>query len=118
MGDRRLFVYGTLLDPRRVRAVVGRTFPARPARLAGWVLVPPERTLSGYPEVEPRPGGWVEGLLLEGLDEPALRALDAYEEGYVRRPVHVQAGGEVVQAEVYVPSRYRATSQGSSRGRR
>jgi gamma-glutamylcyclotransferase (GGCT)/AIG2-like uncharacterized protein YtfP len=67
------------------------------------VLVPAERSASGYPEVEPHPGGWVDGLLLEGLDESALRSLDAYEEGYVRRRVQVQLDRGLVEAEVYVP---------------
>lgn len=99
----RLFVYGTLKNPELVRSLTGRTFPSRPARLPGWVLVPAERSASGYPEVEPRPGSWVEGLLLEGLDESALRALDAYEEGYVRRRVQVQLDHGPVEAELYVP---------------
>lgn len=106
MPERRLFVYGTLRDPERVRRLAGRTFPARPARLWGWRLVPPERSPSGYPEVEPAPGGRVEGLLLEGLDGRALRALDAYEEGYVRRRVRVEVDGRSVDAQVYVPVRY------------
>jgi len=105
-GEGRLFVYGTLCDPARVRALTGRTFPARPARLWGWRLVPPERSASGYPEVEPAPGGGVEGLLLEGLDDRALQALDRYEDGYVRLGVQVEVEGRMVPAEVYVPVRW------------
>ncbi|MDR7428666.1 MAG: gamma-glutamylcyclotransferase family protein [Armatimonadota bacterium] len=103
MVPKRLFVYGSLKNPELVRSLTGRTFPSRPARLPGWVLVPAERSASGYPEVEPHPGSWVEGLLLEGLDESALRALDAYEEGYVRRRVQVQLDHGLVEAELYVP---------------
>ncbi len=101
-----LFVYGTLKDPRRLRALVGRSFPAQPAALLGWRLVPPHRSASGYPEVEPCEGERVEGLLLRGLDPEVLRVLDAYEEGYVRRRVQVEAGGTCVEAEAYVPVRY------------
>jgi gamma-glutamylcyclotransferase (GGCT)/AIG2-like uncharacterized protein YtfP len=104
-AEGRLFVYGTLRDPELVRSLTGRVFPFRPARLLGWRLVPPEQAPSGYPEVEPCPGAWVDGLLLEGLDSHALRSLDSYEEGYVRRRVTVHVAGGTVDAHVYVPER-------------
>jgi hypothetical protein len=48
----------------------------------------------------------VEGLLLEGLDDRALQALDRYEDGYVRLGVRVEVEGRMVPAEVYVPVRW------------
>lgn len=108
MGRRRttLFVYGTLKDGRRVRALTGRAFPRVPAELGGWRLVPAAESRSRYPEVEPAVGHRVRGYLLLDVDPDSLRALDAYEDGYRRRRVRVRAAGRTVQAEVYVPERY------------
>lgn len=104
MSLSRVFVYGTLLDEDRVRRIVGRRLPTRPAVLEGYC-----RTLDpsiGYPVVHPLAGASVEGKLLEGVDEAALRALDAYEgEDYRRVVVRVQTGdGRSVDAYVYVPA--------------
>jgi len=97
-----LFVYGTLTSERCVREVTGRSFPRRPARLEGFErLAPP----GGYPYIVPKPGGVVEGWLIENIDPPALERLDAYEdEGrlYLRRPVEVIADGERVSCQTYV----------------
>ncbi len=100
-----LFVYGTLKDPDLVRALTGKTFPSKPGVLADWRLVPPDRSPSAYPEIEPSSGDRVEGLLLRQVDPEALQALDRYEEGYVRRRVRVKVEGRAVEAEVYVPAR-------------
>ncbi len=100
-----LFVYGTLKNSRLVRLLTGRTFPRVAAELKGWRLVPLANSVSGYPEVEPSVGQSVRGYLLMGLDPKSLRALDAYEEGYRRCRVRVQAAGRTVRAEVYVPER-------------
>ena len=98
----RLFVYGTLMDPRCVEGVTGRRFPARPATLYGW-----SRTICrhGYPVIDPALGGRVEGLLLDDIDDDALRALDAYEaEGrlYRRQAVHVSVDGRPIACQAYV----------------
>ncbi len=105
-GRSLLFVYGTLKDPNLMRSLTGREFPARPAELAGWRLAPASRSESGYPEIEPSPRDRVAGLLLSGLDGDALRVLDQYEEGYVRRRVQVRVDQGWVEAEVYVPRRW------------
>lgn len=84
---------------------MGREFVAKPAELVGWRLVPASQSASGYPEIEPSPGGRVRGLLLLGVDAHALAALDDYEEGYIRKRVRVRVEQAWVEAEVYVPTR-------------
>ena len=107
MPGATLFVYGTLLDDAQVEAVTGRRFPRRVARLDGWERIVP---VGGYPYIVARPGGGVDGALLEGVDPESLRALDRYEdEGrlYVRRAVSVVVDGERVACETYVGARIR-----------
>ncbi|HEX2711558.1 MAG TPA: gamma-glutamylcyclotransferase family protein [Candidatus Acidoferrales bacterium] len=99
----RLFVYGTLRDDARVQEIVGRRLPSRPAILEGYC-----RTLDasiGYPVVHPLAGASVDGKLLEGLDDRAFAALDAYEGPEYRRViVQVQTSdGGPAQAYAYVP---------------
>src|SRR5204863_2102712 len=72
-----LFVYGTLLDDAEVRRVTGRIFPRRPARLAGHRRAWPR---DDYPHLVGDAAAVVEGDLLDGLDDTALAALDAYED--------------------------------------
>ena len=96
-----LFVYGTLLDDAQVRAVAGRTFPRRAAVLAGHRRVWPS---GGYPSIVADPDASVAGDLLDGVDETALVAFDAYEdEGrlYRREEATVTTGGETVRCFVY-----------------
>ena len=102
MPTTALFVYGTLIDERRLHALTGRAFPRRPARLEGYERIAPP---GGYPYVVPRPGGAVDGWLVEEVDPTSLHRLDVYEdEGrlYWRRPVEVIADGVRVPCEVYV----------------
>lgn len=102
----RLFVYGTLIDPICQRSVTGRVFPARPARLDGWRRVEP--VTHGYPHLLPDPTATTDGVVLDGIDAPAWRALDDYEdEGtlYRRRSVQVSADADILDCEVYVAHR-------------
>lgn len=87
----KLFVYGELCKPAVLVAQLGRVPPAVPAVLCGFrrVLKPG----SGFYEAVPAVGQRIAGLLLEGLDEADLEALDAYE--------NVEAG-EYRRAEVEV----------------
>ncbi len=108
MAGVRLFVYGTLMDAECLRAVAGRVFPSRPARLEGFARFAPA---GGYPYVVPGSDAAVDGLLLDDVDAEALRRLDRYEdEGrlYVRRTVEVVVGGARLACEVYVgnPARH------------
>jgi len=98
----RLFVYGTLMEPACVEQVTGRRFVGRPATLHGWT-----RTIAshGYPVIHPSSDDTVDGIVLDGLDTAALRALDTYEdEGrlYLRRQVTVLVGEEELPCETYV----------------
>jgi gamma-glutamylcyclotransferase (GGCT)/AIG2-like uncharacterized protein YtfP len=105
----RLFVYGSLLFPRVVRAVTGLRLESRPARLADHARY----RVSGehYPGLVPEPGVSTDGAVLLGLDVPLLARLDRFEgPPYERvRVVAVTAGGERLDAHTYVvhPS-YRA----------
>jgi gamma-glutamylcyclotransferase (GGCT)/AIG2-like uncharacterized protein YtfP len=98
----RLFVYGTLREPACVERVTGRRFAGRPATLPGWTRVVASH---GYPVIHPSPDDTVDGIVLDGIDAAALRALDAYEdEGllYLRRQVTVLVGEEPMACETYV----------------
>jgi gamma-glutamylcyclotransferase (GGCT)/AIG2-like uncharacterized protein YtfP len=97
-----LFAYGTLMLPEVMRAVAGREFPGRPARLAGYARY----RLHGkpYPGLRPLPDAVTDGVLYSGLDETAWRLLDQYEDDcYQRLPLLVELdGGRQVAADVYV----------------
>lgn len=98
----RVFVYGTLLDPACVERVTGRRYPSRLATLHGWARTIGEH---GYPEIRPAADGEVEGLILDDIDDDALRALDAYEdEGrlYRRLSVSVSVDGHPTTCDAYV----------------
>jgi len=90
------------MEPACVEQVTGTRFAGRPARLHGWT-----RTIAshGYPVIHPSSDNTVDGIVLEGLDTAALRALDTYEdEGrlYLRRQVTVLVGEEELPCETYV----------------
>jgi gamma-glutamylcyclotransferase (GGCT)/AIG2-like uncharacterized protein YtfP len=100
-----LFVYGTLLDDTVVQQVTGRRFPKHAARLSDYRKFTPD---SGYPYIVADEGGAVDGALLCGLDQDALRALDSYEdEGrlYRRIAVTVTVGAQPRSAFAYVAAR-------------
>lgn len=71
----RLFLYGTLLDPRRLAHCAGRSVALAPARLPGWRRV----AMRGgrYPTLV-RARGAVAGAVVD-VDAAALRRLSAYE---------------------------------------
>jgi gamma-glutamylaminecyclotransferase len=71
-----VFVYGTLTDPDRVAAVLGRIPGARYELGSDAALEGLRRVEGEYPTLAP--GGRVEGRLLE-VDDAALEALDRYE---------------------------------------
>lgn len=99
---RLLFVYGTLLFPEVLTALLGRCPPARPARLHGHRRL----ALRGrdYPALVAAEGHTVEGMLL-AVTAAELARLDAYEaEEYRRVAVRVEdgAGAAPVAAWVYL----------------
>ncbi len=98
----RLFVYGTLLEPRHVRALTGRDFHYRAAVLRGFERI---GGASAYPFILPREGRTVRGKVIEGLDPESLRRIDEYEgEGhlYFRQQVSVVVEGQELTAYTYV----------------
>src|SRR5262250_2795992 len=95
------------MDEGRVRSVVGRDLPRRPAVLEGFERTEPPR---GYPWVVAQEGATVAGILLDDVDDAALARLDAYEdEGglYLRRDAAAVADGRRVPCQVYVGNNIR-----------
>jgi gamma-glutamylcyclotransferase (GGCT)/AIG2-like uncharacterized protein YtfP len=93
----RLFLYGTLMAgnghslARRLHDVLG---PGQAAQVEGRMFVIPDPD-GWYPALVPGEGCWVRGMVHAacGLDEALWTALDAFEEGYLRRDVIVEGGG-------------------------
>ncbi|HZB31021.1 MAG TPA: gamma-glutamylcyclotransferase family protein [Streptosporangiaceae bacterium] len=74
-----LFVYGTLLFPDLVRALIGRVPERTPASVAGWrAAALPGRA---YPGLVRSAGATTGGLLLTGLTTAEWRVIDAFENG-------------------------------------
>jgi len=111
MASRHLFVYGSLVDPRRLEDVLGHPHPGERlrARLAGFTrMAPGELT---YPFIVADPGARVDGVLIMNLSPYDMQVLDRYEEieagMYRRELVEVEAWGcgpqtMHVQAYTYV----------------
>lgn len=96
-----LFVYGTLMadGPRAGLLGGGRR---RPGRVGGALFAMP----GGYPALVPGQDGFVEGEVVEGLDEARMRLVDLYEgvaDGlYQRVDVDVEVEGRQIAAWTYV----------------
>jgi gamma-glutamylcyclotransferase (GGCT)/AIG2-like uncharacterized protein YtfP len=106
-----LFVYGTLMNPKRVEALTGRSFHRIDATLVGFERLPSDL---GYPFISPKLGAVVHGILLTDLDPGSLHDLDIYEaEGdlYVRQVVDVCVADTSVRAMTYVGHRIRDTAE-------
>jgi len=86
-----LFVYGTLLFPEVLTALLRRVPASRPASAVGWrVAALPARP---YPGLVPHPGGRASGLVISGLDATETRLLDDYEHGgYERTEITLSDG--------------------------
>lgn len=105
--SKRVFAYGEFLKGAVLGDILGRVPSGRPAILRGHrrVLDP---TIGFYTAV-PSPLDTVEGLVMEGLREEDLRAMDAFEgvdEDMYHRvtlPIEVE-GRAATEAEVYVRS--------------
>jgi gamma-glutamylcyclotransferase (GGCT)/AIG2-like uncharacterized protein YtfP len=112
-GGTQLFVYGSLVDPRRLDEVLGYGFDGErlSAHLADYERV----SLEGFewPFIVPSPGHTVVGVLVMDLTAHELDILDRYEEVhlgfYSRASVDVEAWGcgprpVSVAAQAYVAS--------------
>lgn len=99
----RLFVYGTLRSGERQAGLLGDR-RRRPARVRGRLY----RLDAGYPALVAADGGWVEGELIDDVDDRLLGLLDHYEgvaEGLFRRErVTVTLGLRTERAWTYVMS--------------
>ena len=94
-----LFVYGTLLFPEVLDALLGRVPPHRPATAPGWrVAALPGRL---YPGLVADPDAVAPGSVLGGLDGGECRLLDAYEDVDYRRTAIALADGTRCSAYVW-----------------
>ncbi|MEP5759664.1 MAG: NUDIX domain-containing protein [Litoreibacter sp.] len=99
-----IFLYGSLLDAELLEIVLGRAANPVSARLDGfWARWVDQRD---FPMIEAQEGRFVDGLLLEGLDEDELALLDFYEApfAYDLREVSVQTSKGVKTAQTYMPN--------------
>lgn len=96
-----LFVYGTLMVPRVMRAVCGHAAPGVDAVLHGYCRRRVRHEV--YPAIFPCGAESVPGLVYLGLDAQQARALDRFEGNlYVRCPVQVEIAGRTRRADAYV----------------
>ena len=106
-----LFVYGSLVEPRRLDEVLGFHFLGERlrARLAGYERVTTESL--GYPFLMARAEHMVDGILIMDLSPNDMDVLDRYEDVdtglYKRVAVEVETWGcgpspTFVQAQTYV----------------
>ncbi len=92
-----LFVYGSLVDPRRLDEVLGYRFEGERvrARLSGYQRM--VVSAFDYPFLVERPDSTVDGVLILDLNAQQLETLDRYEEVesglYSRASVDVEACG-------------------------
>lgn len=96
-----LFVYGTLMVPEVLLALLGRVPQLEEATLEGYrrFALPNEC----YPAISPDARHNVQGRVLLGLTPSELALLDAYEgDAYVRTTVQLLVDGRVTPAACYV----------------
>lgn len=79
----RLFVYGTLMCPDVMQALLHKRFTGEPATLSNYR----RRRVRGqhYPAIVPAPNEEVHGLLYDDISASQWRTLDAFEGDYYRR---------------------------------
>jgi gamma-glutamylcyclotransferase (GGCT)/AIG2-like uncharacterized protein YtfP len=101
-ADGNLFVYGTLLLPAVIEALIGRVPDRLPAILPGYRRF----RVSGevFPAIAPEPAARVHGLVYSGLDHGERMILDAFEGSiYTRRRVRARTcAQQIVIADAYV----------------
>ncbi|MEI4486660.1 NUDIX domain-containing protein [Frigidibacter sp. MR17.14] len=103
----RLFLYGSLRDPALLATVTGRLPPARPAQLAGHVVLTAVNRAGteAFPMILPEHGAVTEGLLVEGLTAAEIDRLRFYEAGFTLdgAPVTLEMPEGPVQAALFRP---------------
>ncbi len=99
-----LFVYGTLMDPERVRGLLGHPLDGEAATLAGYRRATLARL--PYPFAVPQAGEAIDGVLLRRLSAEDVARLDRYEgvdDGlFVRREVRVETAAGPATAWIYL----------------
>lgn len=98
----RLFVYGTLLAPELLRAIIGRSLQGVPAVLSGYSCY--RVRCAAYPAVTKKTGALTYGNLFSGIDPSQWESLDDFESNlYERHLVDVSLAAESnVDAYTYV----------------
>ncbi len=112
----RFFFYGTLMDPDVCRAVLGDCAEAleiRPALLTGYRRV--RANCGNYPVLVRRRGGFLPGLLVEGMTYEALLAIAHFEgqEYEPRRALIIDRNGRRVTAWLFLPNHPRLATDRS-----
>jgi gamma-glutamylcyclotransferase (GGCT)/AIG2-like uncharacterized protein YtfP len=95
MGTHQLFAYGTLLEGRVQRAVIGREVSGEPARLDGFRKTKLQEGNDVFPNLVPDAATCVTGRVLT-IDDAELSNVDRYEgDLYARHRVTLSDGREV-----------------------
>lgn len=79
----KLFVYGSLMNPEVLEAILGTSFPLKGARLKNFKRVKVKG--ASFPAIFPKKGSAVDGMLIEDLSEQYLTLLDDFEGDYYQR---------------------------------
>jgi gamma-glutamylcyclotransferase (GGCT)/AIG2-like uncharacterized protein YtfP len=97
-----IFTYGSLMFPSVMKAVTGREFPSRKARVKNYARF--QVTGESYPGLTPLEGAVTEGVLYIGVDVLSVRRLDDFEgEIYERSEISADTlDGESLIAHAYV----------------
>ena len=97
----KLFVYGTLMNPRVVKRLTGKNPEYEKAFLVGYK----KYHMDFIPYIVRNKNSKVEGLVIKNLDEDDLKKIDRYEgEGYLytREKVEIITENNIEEAYVYI----------------
>ena len=100
-----LFVYGTLQNPDKVKALTGKTFQRKSALLRGYrkYIVLCADGEGGYPAILKDDEHVVPGYILFDVDRESMKKFDTYEgPEYYLSKVSVECGETVFKAYTYV----------------
>ena len=103
-----IFTYGSLMFPSVLKAVTGREFAAKKARLKNYARFKVKG--ESYPGLTPLKGAETEGVLYMGLDALSVKRLDDFEgELYERTEIPADTlEGESLTAQTYaIKAQYR-----------
>ena len=103
-----IFTYGSLMFPSVMKAVTGREFAAKKARVKNYARFKVKG--ESYPGLTPLKGAETEGVLYMGLDALSVKRLDDFEgELYERTEIPADTmEGESLTAQTYaIKAQYR-----------